>query len=256
MAPVSPRVTKKDAPAIRLVIFDLDDTLIDTTRELVPAANREAARALVAAGVPGPVLRCERLRARAARRAQIADADSEVCRRLGIEDDAVAEAGRRAFYARAGQLRHRGVLRLMPGARVVLEELARERTLVLITWGDPETQWAKVRAANAARFFQDIRVVDRLATDDKAGAIRDVLQRQHCPPRAALVVGDSWEREIVAGARLGAWTCWVRPGPARGGSNWPPQTPDAVIGNPLEIPRVVARLERRMRRLTRSRAAL
>ncbi len=246
---------RRQESKLGVVVLDLDDTLVDTTRELVPAANREAARALIAAGVPGPLCRCERLRARFLLRGRQDDPDRATCRALGA-DESVAEAGRRAFYERSRALRRRGELWTIPGARTVLAELRARHAVVLLTWGHPATQWAKIRSARLDGSFDEIVVVDRGAGGGKLEALRALLQRHRRAADEVLVVGDGWEHEIRAGHRLGAWTCWVRRGSARGGTGWPPLTPDAEIRSPLEIPRVVRRIELRRERLTGARAAL
>ena len=81
---------------MRAVVFDLDDTLFDTFGQCVVAAHREAARAMVAAGLRADE---ETVVARRLRLAGIdEDLDAAVSRMFPCDDPSrAAEAGRRAF---------------------------------------------------------------------------------------------------------------------------------------------------------------
>jgi hypothetical protein len=119
------------AREIRVVVFDLDDTLYDCLTQCVGPAHREAAKAMVEAGARATV--DEVLDARLALAGLERDVDSAVAATFrSVQPVRVAEAGRRAFYDRD------------PGALVpfpfVLEVLRRVRTAaraVLLSSGHP-----------------------------------------------------------------------------------------------------------------------
>ncbi len=224
---------------IRAILFDLDDTLVDTAALLAPSANREAAAAMVCAGIDAPPGVVERVRAQMERRGGLDGVDLRTAMAFG-GDRSVAEAGRRAYFERGSQLR-RGDLCLLPGVGGMLDRLRRRYTLMLMTWGDPATQARKVELLRLRRWFEHVVLVDRRGASDKREATRTLLRRLRLRPDETLVVGDSWEREIVAGARLGARTCWIR---RSGRRPWPPIQPDAVIANVLGVELVLARIER------------
>lgn len=224
---------------IRSIVFDLDDTLIETTDCLAPTANREAARALVDGGLDQEYEIVVRRRWQAVRRMHADDVDDWVCRQFGESRPHVSAAGRRAYFERGSRLK-RSSLRLVPGARKTLRQLAREYVLFLVTWGDPATQHRKIRLLRLETWFDDVVIVDRQARDGKAAAIRTLLQRHRLRSRDTLVVGDGWTQEIAAGNRLHARTCWISRGlPV---PRWPPLRPDAVVKTVEELERVLDRL--------------
>jgi len=220
---------------IRAVAFDLDDTLLDTSACLAPAANLEAARAMVDAGLDQPLDRVSRCRWQAARRLAAGQVDDAVCRQLGEKRPAIAAAGRRAYFERGSRLTRRS-LRFVPGARALLDRLARDHLLFLVTWGDPATQRAKIRLLRLASWFSEIVVVDRRIRDDKFVALEGLLLRHALKPRQLLVVGDGWTDEIAAGKRLRTRTCWVSRG--RPTPHWPPQRVDAIVTSVQGLGRV------------------
>jgi len=226
---------------IRAIAFDLDDTLLDTTGCLAPAANREAARALVDAGLDVPLDVVERRRWRISRRTPAGEVDEILCRQLGDPRPAVAAAGRRAFFQRGSRLRRRS-LQLFPGVRALLARLTREHRIFLVTWGDPATQRTKIRLLRLGPSFRDVVVVDRRERLDKTRALEGLLLRHHIPAAELLVVGDGWSQEIAAGSRLGAPTCWISNG--RPIPRWPPLRPHAVVPSVAHLPRVLTRLDR------------
>ena len=225
---------------IRAIAFDLDDTLLDTSDCLAPAANLEAARALVGAGLEVPLDVVQRWRSRVDRRLPADRVDEAVCRMLGESRPEVAAAGRRAYFQRGTKLRRQS-LRLFPGVRSLLTRLARERDLFLVTWGEPSTQRTKIRLLRLRRWFREVIIVDRRTSSDKTHAIKGLLHRRGLIPGQLLVVGDGWSQEIAAGHRLGTRTCWISgrvPTPS-----WPPLRPDAVIPDVCGLDRVLPRLD-------------
>jgi putative hydrolase of the HAD superfamily len=224
---------------IRAVAFDLDDTLLDTSVCLAPAANREAARAMVAAGLDQPLDLVVRRRWNAERRLPTAEVDSFVCRQLGEVRPAVSDAGRRAYFERGARLTRRS-LRLVPGARALLDRLAREHVLHLVTWGDPSTQRTKIRLLRLASWFSELVVVDRRVRENKVAAIGGLLHRHRLHPADLLVVGDGWAQEIAAGIRLRTRTCWVSRG--RPTPRWPPFRVGAVVPSVVDLDRVIKRM--------------
>lgn len=224
---------------IRAIVFDLDDTLLDTSACLVPAANRDAARALVDAGLHQASEVVLRRRWQALRRMPVEDVDEWVCRQFGELRPAVAAAGRRAFFERGSRMM-RGPLRLVPGARATLDRLARVHALFLVTWGDVATQNTKIRLLRLGTWFSDIVVVDRRLRDDKVRAIEGLLHRHRLDPRDIVVVGDGWAQEIAAGAGLRTRTCWVSRG--RPTPRWPPTRVEAVVRSVRDLEHVIRRM--------------
>jgi putative hydrolase of the HAD superfamily len=88
---------------------------------------------------------------------------------------------------------------LRPGAEEVLERLAETYRLVLFTAGDPEVQWARIRASGLAGYFDQVRVTPRKTVDSWRSLLREL------PARADTTwsVGNSVRSDINPALELG-----------------------------------------------------
>ena len=224
---------------ISAVVLDLDDTLIDTSGELIPAAHREAAEAMVEAGLPASVqaVHDERMRLQEERATEDIDVLAAAAFGHPSDGDAV-EAGRSAYYGR--QLDR---LDPVPDAVPVLERLSGACTLLLMTTGDPDTQRRKVELADLGRWFVEALYLPLSAADKRRG-LRDLLERHGLEPARVVVVGDRIDREIAAGNALGTWTVRVEAG--EGGALRaadPGERAHFAIPGIGDLPRVLARID-------------
>lgn len=201
-----PRARAGKRPLITTVIFDLDDTLYDCFKQRVQLAHRHAAQAMVEAGIPATVEKVFRLRMQAYKQdPHLHYIDSFVCRKFKVANPAAIEMRARAAYFSTPV----GKLTLFPASRRVLRALAKRGVRVfIVSFGDPETQHAKVRALGLDRepavkkiFYAD---TGHLVTKE---AIFQVIQQHEEPdPKKILVVGDRASSEIKAGKALGFHT--------------------------------------------------
>lgn len=226
---------------ITLLLLDLDDTLLDTTRLLAPAAHRDAIDAMVAAGLPGrpEALLAERLllsRRVPPDRLSVAQLDVH-----GIRAPHIAEAGDRAYFDREVP-----PIALEPGVAAMLRRLHVGRALVLVTSGVERTQRAKVRRLGL-EWLDAIAYVPVGGAEVKEEAFHAAAAARGCSPEHIAVVGDRLDSEIVAGNRMGAWTVHVDRGEGeRRATSGLLGRPDEVIRGPLELEAAVARLEARI----------
>jgi FMN phosphatase YigB (HAD superfamily) len=198
---------KRSAPAIRVAIFDLDDTLYSCLKQRVRAAHRHAAEAMARAGHPASPQRIFRLRMKAyAIDPQLAHIDRFVCEHLGVPDrlPEFSRIAREAFFSCPV-----GKLTLFRGSRRVLRELHRRGVRVfVVSYGNPDIQRAKAEALGLHRepavermFFADR---DKIVTKDKA--FEEILKLTGARASEVLVVGDRCSGEIRAGNLLGMHT--------------------------------------------------
>ena len=194
---------------IRAVVFDLDDTLIDTTGQLVVPAHTEAAAAMIAAGLPGSLEEVARKRIDLARAHPREPVDVLLARFYGVTDPEIIAAGHKAFY-------NRTVRALVPfeDAIAVLESLASDGIVRLcVTAGHPATQQQKLELSGLAPHLDSVCVVP--PSDDKEDAIAAVLRAHDLAPTETVVIGDRVDREIAAARRLGCWAVRVDHGEGR-----------------------------------------
>lgn len=170
-------------PQYTVVVFDLDDTLIDTAGVLLPDALRRVAEA---AGVP-----VERLDPSGKK----IDAVLAPAGELDVDARAAAAA---AWYAPVLP-----DLEPVPGARAMLAALQGTTRLFLLTRGDPERQQAKVDRAGLRDYFEDVIVRPIEQPGSKRDDLEAILARCEQPPDRCLVVGDDEHDELRHARDLG-----------------------------------------------------
>jgi FMN phosphatase YigB (HAD superfamily) len=195
---------------IDTVVFDLDDTLVDTSALLIAPLEIEAARRMVqvAPSLPDPdelatlVLKL--------RQADPSMVERELVRLLPGLTEEVLEARRQTF---TGLTPDR--LFIDPRAKRLLQDLHGRATLYLLTEGNLDFQNAKIDHLGIRSFFREVVIVPP-GPGAKHGALVSLLERGRHPAGSVVVVGNRLDREIRAGNRLGITTVWVRRGEGSG----------------------------------------
>lgn len=216
------------------VVFDLDDTLYDAFTQCVRPAQREAAHAMLRAGLRAPLEAL--VAAREALAGSPGDLDEVLARRWPCDDPAaVARAGREAFL-----VRDPGPLVPYAFTRPVLEAVRACAQAVLLTAGHPPTQQAKVQRLGLGDLLDPHLWVDTAAGQSKAGVLRAWMRQAGLAAAKVLVVGDRPQAEIEAALQLGCPALRIRAGECAHQPTPPgvPEAPDirAVLGW-LEGPR-------------------
>lgn len=222
---------------IRAIFFDLDDTLVDTSGQLVGPAHRDAAEAMVRAGLPGAVDHWWRRRMEIACGDPTADVDAVVAAEAGCGAHVVA-AGRRVFFERRID-----ALEPFPGAVPALRILGSGRHLVLVTAGHEATQQRKITLCALDGWFQRVVILppDR---PDKGAVFAAELERLGVRPGECCVVGDRLDREIAAGRALGMWTVRMAHGEGSFARPMGPgQQPDYSVATPEGVVAAVRDIE-------------
>jgi FMN phosphatase YigB (HAD superfamily) len=232
--PVRGRKTKSSL--IRCVIFDLDDTLYDCSRQRVRVTHRAAARAMIEAGLKGTVEAVYRARMRAFRQdPMLRHIDAEVCRRFHAADvESISHAAREAYFHCPV-----GKLTLFPGTMPLLRHLHRRGVRIfVVSFGEPKIQHAKVRALGLERhpLIERILYADRDKLLTKEAAFRQIQRHTRLPAEQVLVIGDRPMSEIRAGNELGMHTVRIRRGEFAGQEpQGRDETPDYVVQNISEV---------------------
>jgi putative hydrolase of the HAD superfamily len=215
------------------LIFDLDDTLLDTSGALIPAAARRAVEAMIratenetteASSQDPQVWLAKRLDILAK------DPRADVWLRLASGDDEIADIGRRAFFTHPIEQVPDAAMRLTEGALETLEWSRTRATLHLVTAGDAPTQNKKIERLGISRFFETIQIVD--ATHSAAGPHRKLdafrKTKESDPTQTAeafLSIGNRVDTDLGPAKILGWQTAWVRYGEH---SNLLPQRPEEI----------------------------
>ncbi len=197
------------------IIFDLDDTLLDTSGSLIPAAARRAVEAMIKAASGSE----NDPRIWLARRTEILQKDprADVWLRLAKGDDEVADIGRRAFFTHPIELLPDEAMRLTEGAKEILEWSRERAVLHLVTSGDEITQKKKIARLGIAPFFESIQIVD--ATHTAAGPSRKLEAFRKTAERfpdvlaeRLISIGNRVDTDLGAAKLIGWKTAWIRYG--------------------------------------------
>ncbi|MCM2280360.1 MAG: HAD family hydrolase [Bdellovibrionaceae bacterium] len=214
----------------KCIVFDLDDTLLDTNGRLVPAAAREACHAMIAAGLETDAITCYNERASFIAREPRGNVYKHLVAKFGVRTGAnpesVIDAGFRAFHQRdVGP-----EVALFDGAQSLLEHLERLYTLYLVTSGNEATQKQKVALLGIERCFTRVIYVDPRRGQTKLDAFREIMRMEGGEPGTFLSVGNRVDTDIATAKELGWDTCWVRTGEyAHMMPDHPLETPDYEI---------------------------
>lgn len=218
------------------IVLDLDDTLFDTTRLLLPWADRRAVAAMRAAGLDldeeTALARLLELRA-----AGVVRPLAELVRERGA-DASFADVGEATWFAYDPP-----PMSLEPAVGRALDELAALAPLVVLTMGDVMTQRAKVERLGIAPRFAEVRYAPSHAPGGKTAALSELIVHFGWKPARVVVCGDRRDSDVRAGNRNGCVTVLVH----RAGGEFAavaPESPDDVpwrtISHVSELPASLA----------------
>jgi FMN phosphatase YigB (HAD superfamily) len=202
-----PKLRKLKPSKIDVIVFDLDDTLIDTFGLLITPLERRTAKAMIEAGIAvrdATTLACALLQCRR-------ETPDDV--RLGLKRSGI-ECSRAAFARRKKILEDVSLdhLVLSPEVEHLLRSLYNHFELYLLTSGSAEFQAAKIDKLEIRRYFRDIVVVAAGTYDVKARALQSLAADRGLAHDRVLVVGNRLDQEIAAANSLGMPTVWIRQG--------------------------------------------
>jgi phosphoglycolate phosphatase len=224
-----------DPQAIRLLIFDLDGTLIDSRLDLVHSVNATL-RHMKRPELPDDVIA-----------SYVGDgAPALIGRALGSEadDEKLVRSGLEYFlaYYREHKLDHTHLYEGIKEALVILENShnGQPRKMAVLTNKPVSPSRAIVEALGLGRFFGRVYGGNSFPTKkpDPEGA-QTILREMATESKHTLIVGDSGV-DVLTGRNAGTWTCGVNYGFA-------PHTlretqPDVAVDKPSELAELFASL--------------
>jgi len=220
---------------IKLVIFDLDDCLVNTWEASFPITIREAINVMVkeGLGVDSVDNAVDRLAEINSNSSNCPEAITEYLNEIGADPAKYMEVGKRAIYA----FNLENLIKLNLGVVEMLEKLSFLGVdLVIVTKGWKERQMKIIEATGIDKSkFKRIYIV----TDyDKTEPYKRAMEELGHPAENTLVVGDRYETDLIPGKNLGTKVVWVPRG--RGKIN-PPKKEDVdyIINDFREILEIV-----------------
>jgi len=194
------------------LIFDLDDTLLDTSRQLLPQASRDACAAMIVAGLEGTLEECVKAWDEHHVNQDRHDVFAHLVNRFGVrtgtDTASVAKRGFHAFYNRKVE----STITLFPKIREMLVDLHKNYGIHLVTAGNRTTQEEKIRILNICNLFDGIYHIDPSRGESKRDAFHQIMIKTARPPKRYLSIGNRIDSDIAEAKALGWKTCWVRYG--------------------------------------------
>ena len=208
---------------MRLIVYDLDGTLVDTLDDITASANRM----LEHLGLP-PVPASEV-------RGYVGRGIQELVQRcLGTEDERLLERGLRLYREDYGRhlLDHS---RLYPGARETLEHFKRLGRPQAVITNKPDPYSAQILAGlGAAGYFTAVIAGDAAyPKKPDPASLRALMERHGAAPADTVFIGDS-PVDVETGRRAGVLTVAVTHGLADA-RELAAAAPDATVGGFAEL---------------------
>lgn len=204
-----------------VLAFDLDDTLLDTYRLLVPRASRDASLAMIEAGLNASLSQALSVWEEHGRTHPRREVFSFLVEHFGVREganpQATAQRGYHCFYTR----RVETDITLFEGAQALLTGLQRDGySLHLVTSGSRATQEEKIKILGLRPYFESISHVDPTRGELKGNAFATIMRNMtsdHVPPQQIspqrfLSVGNRIDTDIGEARAIGWKACWVRYG--------------------------------------------
>lgn len=223
----------------RALVFDLDDTLMDTHGQLVMGAHLQACAAMRRAGLDVPLEELMATRLRLLREQPREEINALLAEHYGSDDRNVVQAGFDTYF-------NPEITELdpFPGVPELLAELGRSYQLFLVTSGFRPAQEKKVKTLGIDSHFREIVYVPADQPNGKHAAFIRLQQDHGCDFADMIVIGDRINNEIAAGNRLGCPTIWLRHGEfSHLEPEGPEEQPTLIADRISRLPELLARLE-------------
>ena len=194
------------------LVFDLDDTLLDTSRQLVPRASQDACKAMIEAGLDADLQQClnacENHRASRSRLSLFSHLVESFGTLSHAKTEDVTQVGYKGFYNREVEMD----ISISEDVLAMLEDLKTRYNLHLVTAGHRPTQESKVRILKIEYLFQTIHYVDPIKNEHKGQAFKKIATQFKAPAASHLSIGNRVDTDIGEARKIGWRGCWVRYG--------------------------------------------
>jgi YjjG family noncanonical pyrimidine nucleotidase len=102
--------------------------------------------------------------------------------------------------------------RLVKGAREVLDYLHGRYEIAIITNGFKEVQYDKIEKSELSKYFSKIFISEEIGTQKPGKKIFEhSIKSMNAPKKSSLMIGDSWEADIVGAMNFGIDQIYYNP---------------------------------------------
>jgi putative hydrolase of the HAD superfamily len=216
---------------IMLIIFDLDDTLIDTSGSLRIPKLHDALRAMIKKG-----LHVNSFEEAFTNLVRIDE--SSVSGKNSFEKYVESTGSDPAFIDIACEEYYKNAtypVIALEDAIQVLSHLRARHTLVLVSYGDEQTQREKMRVAGVPEtFFEEVLFTNSY---DKKEVYEKLLVHFDIEPSHVVVVGDKFKTDLLPAKELGMITIHMEHG--RGKNDSEAQNADFSVSTLIQLLEVI-----------------
>lgn len=197
---------------MRVLIFDLDDTLLDTTQQLLPYAYNEALDYLIAQGLKTDLQKALDIKYLLLKEKPRQSIFKSWIEYFGFEkvvsQTEILESVEKKFQSRDVE-KH---IHLADGVNEMLKRLQKKYKMYLVTAGSQKTQNQKIELLEIRNFFEEVLIVDQIAFKTKLDAFCKILSLNKFEAQEFLSIGNRLDTDIAPAKSLGMQACWVRYG--------------------------------------------
>lgn len=190
----------------KVLVFDLDDTLIDTSKILVPEASKNSCNVMIAHGLKCDLNSCINLRNDLASHYSKMKLFEVLVEKInGNSNKHIAQAGFDLFYNPKIPSQLTG----LNNSKQVTDELRKKYKLYILTAGIPKIQKEKINALSFKENFKNFYFCDITKNENKKDYLAHILKNETILPQELLCIGNRYDDEIAAGIELNCHTCWI-----------------------------------------------
>ena len=222
-----------------LIIFDLDDTLIDRAGSLGPMKLKDALNSMIQQGLTveskegAHKTMCTIDQTTASGKETI----QQFCKQ--VNQPSFAELGIKEYYENIDPTKVE--IPCMPFAKELLEQLNREHQLALVTFGKKDQQLQKIKHAGIDKSaFKRVHITSQR---DKDLYYKQLMRSLNFNEEQTVVIGDSIERDLLPAKRLGVQTIHFRSGRGKHVQYTTETTPSFSITSLKEVVGIIDRLK-------------
>lgn len=190
---------------IQVIVFDLDDTLLDTSGLIVPPALQKIHSLWVSMGHSLDFNSFLELRNVYLKSHSNSAVFEKILAEFPTQNNDIAFAEAENFFYEPEIPKQ---LPLIEGALPLLKQLSPKYHLALLTSGEEPTQRQKVESLNVKSFFKDIFITYQPTNYKKRPFFEQLIETHKIQPNQLLSVGNRKTSEIREAKLLGCQTCW------------------------------------------------
>jgi FMN phosphatase YigB (HAD superfamily) len=194
------------------LIFDLDDTILNTHELITHRALKDVCQAMIEAGLSADMESCLTYRSQYIIDRPNSDFFTALAGKFGQHNEASL---RKTGHDKYAEILSKLDYHVPQSTHKLLSDLKIDHDLFLVTAGNRMRQMLKVNKIKIAHYFQDMMFVDTTMGMTKRECFATILKATKALPTQCLAIGNRVDMEIAEAKSLDLQTCLVLTGEYR-----------------------------------------